>query len=201
MRGLVTTAAVAGVLLVAIVGVGFGIQAAALGKPDLGQIAVVHAIAGMIPYTTSNAQISINRTRLTTRCRTRWLDQQLKTFVRVAHGWTIEEDGRHLLDDTKQRFARFELAGCPSVLRKWLATQINSGTRIRDNFGVLDGMRVARLRFPGAALGLAVYVSRRSGLPVALRLMGPAVDGFARLRYGGVIQPTHTHQASGAATR
>lgn len=199
MRGPLTTVAVAVALAAAIVGVGFGIEAAVLGKPDRGQILVVHAIARLIPYTTAHGQITINGTHLTTSCRTRWLERRLRTIVYVAHGRPIEEVGRHLQDDTEQRFARFELAGCPRVLRKWLATRINAGTRIVENRGVLDGMTVERLRFPGAALGLTVYVLPSSGLPVALGLMGPAVNGFTRLRYTGLIATKHTSQARGAA--
>jgi hypothetical protein len=199
MRGLVTTVAVAVSLAAAVVGVGFGIEAAVLGKPDRGQIQVIHAITRLLPYTTSHGQMTINGTRLATSCRTRWLKQRLRTIVKVAHGGEIQEIGRHLQDDTKQRFARFELAGCPRVLRKWLATQINAGTRIVDTRGVLDGMAIDRLRFPWAALGLTVYVLRSSGLPVALRLMGPAVEGFTRLRYTGLLATMLRYQASGAA--
>jgi hypothetical protein len=201
MRGFVTTAAVATALLTAIVGTGFGLQAAALGKPDLGQTLVVETIAGVLPYPTSNAQIAINGTRLTTRCRTRWIDRELRTIVHIAHGGEIEDVHNRVLDNSRQRFARFELAGCPSVLRQWLVTQLNSGTRIRVNRGVLDEMPVERLRFPGAALGLTVYISRSSRLPVALALRGPAVDGFARLHYTGLIAPKHKRWARGAASR
>lgn len=200
MRGLVTTTAVAAVLVAGIVGVGFGIQAATLGKPDRGQLLVVHAIARMLPYQTSDAQIAINGTPLTTRCRTRWLDKRIRTIVHVAHGRTIEEIGRHLQDDTKQRFARFELAGCPRPLRKWMATQINMGTTIRVSDGLLDGMPVERLRFPGAALGLTVYLSRSSGLPVALRLVGPSINGFARLHYTERVTLEHGYRVIGAGS-
>ena len=177
MRGLVTTVAVAVALAAAIVGVGFGIQAAVLGKPDRGQIPVVHAIARLIPYTTSHGQITINGTRLTTSCRTRWLEQRLQNDrARRPRMRRSKRYGRHLQDDTKQRFARFELAGCPRVLRKWLATQINAGTRIGTIAACSTGCRRSAA-LPRAALGLTVYVLAQFGASG-----GVAADGPCRRR-------------------
>ena len=177
------TLLVAAVTLALVVVGGFAVQAATLGRPGPGPLLAVRAVAQLNRYLGSSARITLDGRTVRVGCSERWIRQRRWTTVtRAGRPWVIEI-GNQLLQTDRAEVVAFELAGCPRPLRKWLATQINTGSRVELRRARVGGRPVYRIRFLDAKLKLVLYVTRSDALPVALALRTQGVAGTSLLRY------------------
>jgi len=175
---------VAGATLAVVLGVGFAVQAAALGRPGAKPMLVVRVVAQLVNYHDSRATMTVGRSRLSAVCRQTWIHHQREVTIGFGDGRTLIDNGTTLVPTGQLEIDEFELAGCPRPLTEWLASQINRGAPLDVNATRVFGKRVYRLRFPTARPELELYVSRRGALPVALRIASGAIRGMSELRYG-----------------
>jgi len=185
-RGLALTAAVAAATLAVIIGASFILQAAVLGRPDHNELVVVGTIAKLVAYRTSQAAITLERRTLTTVCVQRWQQRERIEAVKLGGGATIVELGQKVVPSGARAVGEFELAGCPHSLSKWLTTQLNHGTPLHIVRTRLAGRAVLAVSFARPARQLTVFLPRRGGLPLALRLSIDGLSGVSRLHYGAV---------------
>ena len=175
----------------AIVGVGFVVQVAVLGRPGPASELVAHVLARLRAYRRSQVTMTIDGRHLTATCTQYWQGRHRVASVAVGRGPTILERGNRLVESGNRpvetgrlAFAEFELAGCPRPLAAWLASRVNGGGRIDLRSEKLDGRAVYALSVPSAPLRLELFIALRGGLPVALRLDGARVRGTSLLAYG-----------------
>jgi hypothetical protein len=194
-HGVARTAVAALASLAAVVAVGFGIQAASLGREDHDPVLVAQTVARLLPYHISRARMIVNGEHLSTVCTERWHDQRRVVTVAVSDGPTLVEVGNNLVQTSKLAVDEFELAGCPRPLRKWLATQLNRGAPLQIRATRHDGKAVLGIAVTGSKLGLKVFVTRSSRFPVALSIHGGGISGSSEVRYGTATAPPSTQTA------
>jgi len=178
------TAAVTLACLAVVVGVGFAVQAAILGRAEKNPTLVARTVAGLLHFHVSRATMIVNGKHLSTVCTERWHGAEPIATVVVAGGPKLVEIGNHLVTTSKLAVDEFELAGCPRPLRKWLATQLNRGATLDIAPTRQDGKPVLGVGIPGSELGLKLFVTRSGLFPVALSIHGGGVWGASELSYG-----------------
>jgi hypothetical protein len=198
-RAALSTLAVAAATLAVVVGAGFALQAASLGRPSRDSLLVVRAVARLVQYHSSRAKMTVNGKRLSAVCTQNWPPQRHDATVRFAGGPTLVEHGFVLTNRRGLAVGEFALAGCPGSLAKWLATQLNRGAPIEVRAALLDRRRVFALRFPTSPLRLEIELSRATALPLFLRLSGEDVQGTSLLGYGPVLGGARLAPASGGS--
>jgi hypothetical protein len=175
---------VAAASLAVIVGTGFGVQAAVLGRPGRAPLLVIGVVSRLVAYRVSQAALTVDGKRLRAVCTQRWAGDERQAAVRIADGPVIVEVGTKLVNPSPLKDDEFELSGCPRALSRWLATQLNKGAPFEVKPTRFEGRRVYAIRFPSSPLKLKLYIPRRGGLPLALSVSGGGIRGTSRLRYG-----------------
>jgi hypothetical protein len=182
--GRVITVAVTACTLALVVGVGFGVQAAGLGRVSQKPLLVSRVLAKLLPYTVSRMRMTVDGTQLSGMCTERWEGRRRFQMVDLSNGSTLVEVANKLVQKSKVAQGEFDLAGCPRPLRKWLTEQLNDGQAIDITKTHFDRHDVLEIRFPHAKLGLDLFVSRVGLFPLALVLHGNRVSGASVMTYG-----------------
>ena len=181
---LVRTLVQAAVILVVLVGIAFGVQAALLKVPSNAQLVAVEALKTLGRY-----HIMDSTEHLSARPR-RSLCFENRVFDRKTHSFVL---GSFVLVGKRQRYYdlghgvhfsaageptyklarnRFLLAGCPEFLAQRLGTLLLQWRRIRVTDVRTDGVAAFRIHFGRPDLGVELYVERPSLRPLELAL-GP----------------------------
>ncbi len=188
MRGLnARTLATAIATPVAVMSGAFLVQAMTLGRPGWFQTLAVRAIAKLDAYDSSHATITLNGAHMLAECSQHWGRHGHVETVTLSTGVRLLEVGDTLRPKGQLALDEFELASCPRALSGWLTTQLNRGGKIELRTTKTNGKPVYALRFPSAKLGLDIYISRRSALPLQLTLTGPGVQGTSALTLLGPL--------------
>lgn len=180
MRTLVQAA----VVLVALVGLAFGVQAALLKVPSKAQLVAVDALKALARY-----HVMGSTERLSTRPR-RSLCFENRVFDRKTGSFVL---GSFVLVGNRQRYYdlghgvhfsgageltyrlarnRFLLAGCPEFLVQRLGALLLQWRQVRVTEVQKDGVAALRIHFGRPDLGVELYVERPSLKPLELAL-GP----------------------------
>ncbi len=178
----------AAAVLVLLVGLAFGVQAALLNVPSNAQLVAVDALKALARYHVmgSTEQLSA-RPRRSLCFENRVLDRKTDSFVLgsfvlvgkrqryydLGHG--VHFSGAGVLKYKVAR-NRFLLAGCPEFLAERLGTLLLQWRQIRVTDVWTDGVAAFRIHFGRPDLGVELYVERPSLRPLGLAL-GPG--GFA----------------------
>lgn len=177
------TGAIAGSVVVTIIGVCFATQALVLGQPQHSDLLAIRTIGTLEHYDGSLATMAINGQRHTTVCDQRWGHAGRVLTVTVDHHVVLRKRGNSFRTRSKRALDEFELAGCPRNVADWLTTQLNDGNRFLVRPTYVYGRRVYELRARAATIGLEVFVLRSAGLPVGLAISGGGLRGRSEVRF------------------
>jgi hypothetical protein len=172
------------VVLVVLVGIAFGVQAAFLKVPSNAQLVAVDALKALARYhiMDSTEQLSA-RPRRSLCFENRVLDRRTDSFVLgsfvlvgrrqryydLGHGVHFSAAGDPTYKVARNRFL---LAGCPEFLAQRLGSLLLQWRQIRVTDVRTDGVAAFRIHFGPPDLGVELYVERPSLLPLELAL-GP----------------------------
>jgi hypothetical protein len=183
-RAAVRTALVTVASLAVVVGVGFALQVASLGRPPRDSLIVLRTVRTLVAYHRSTADETIGGRRLSTRCSQRWGTTGHRATVAVAGGASLVETGDRLAATTALDRDEFALAGCPRPLARWLALALSKGKPLDVRAARFAGRPVFTVVFAGVTPRLRVDIPRSGGLPVALSIVGDGLQGASRVEYG-----------------
>lgn len=181
--GLRTLAAVF-VTLAAVVGGGFALQVAVLGRPSSTSLLVARVAFKLVQYHRSRSTITINGKHLSAVCTQQWQGRHRVAVVRLDNGQILREIGNKLSQAGSLAIDEFDLAGCPRPLIKWLGDQLDTGKSIDVRPLRIDGKPVYAVSFPSSEPKLSLVVTRPGGLPTMLSITGGDIRATARVSYG-----------------
>ena len=180
----VRTLVQAAVVLVVLVGLAFGVQAAFLNVPSNAQLVAVDALKALARYHVmdSTEQLS-TRPRRSLCFENRVLDRKTDSFVLgsfvlvgkrqryydLGHGVQFRGAGEPAYKVARNRFL---LAGCPEFLAQRLGSLLLQWRQIRVTDVRSDGVPAFDIHFGRPDLGVELYVERPSLRPLELAL-GP----------------------------
>lgn len=102
----------------------------------------------------------------------------------VLDGWrVISEVGNRLRQTGAAAQSEFALAGCPRPLEVWLSSALAQNEPVLTRLASLGGRRLVELELPAAKPPVDVFVARRTGVPVGLRLAGRRLRGTSSVDY------------------
>lgn len=171
-------------LLVLVVGVGFAVQVAGLGRGAHNSMLLARTERALLPYRNSHASIVLAGKHLQSSCSARYQGHRRVTTVSIAGGPRLLEIGNNLVKTDKLAVDEFELAGCPRALRKWIATELKRGSPVLVSKARRAGKPVYAMRVAGSKLGLELFVTRGGFFPVALAIEGGGLSGTSEVHYG-----------------
>ena len=174
----------AAVLLVVLVGLAFGVQAAFLNVPSNAQLVAVDALKALARYHVMDGTEQLStRPRRTLCFENRVLDRKTDSFVLgsfvlvgrrqryydLGHGVKFSGAGELTYKTARNRFL---LAGCPEFLAQRLGTLLLQWRQIRVTNVRTDGVAAFGIHFGHSELGVELYVERSNLRPLELAL-GP----------------------------
>ena len=183
----VRTLVQATVVLVALVGLAFGLQAALLKVPSRAQLLAVEALKALSRYHVMSGTEQMSwRPRASICLENRVFDTRtesvvLGSFVLVGkrqqyydlgHGVHIVGPGEPTYRVARNRFL---LAGCPGFLVERLGTLLSIWRQVQVTAVQADGVPAFRIHFGRARLGVELYVERLHLRPLELAL-GPGAS-------------------------
>lgn len=181
IRALFATAAT----LAVVVSAGFGVQAAALGRPTDGTRELIWTLSRLQRYHRSTSLMELDGRRYTSSCADRWFPHRRVANVVLGGGEVLPEVDDHLLRRGNLAASQFELAGCPRPLDVWLSTQLAQHGRV-ELLSAHGRRRAFELLLPQAKPPVALVVGDRSHLPVEIELAGARDHGQSDVHYPAV---------------
>jgi len=179
---LVRTIVQATVVLVVLVGLAFGVQAALLNVPSNAQLVAVDALKALERYHVMDSTEQLSRRPWRSLCfENRVFERNTDSFVLgsfvlvgkrqryydLGHGVQFSGAGDLTYEVARNRFL---LAGCPEFLAQLLSALLLQWRQIRVTDVRTDGVAALRIHFGRPDLGVELYVERPSLRPLELAL-------------------------------
>jgi hypothetical protein len=171
-------------VVLALIGLAFGVQAAFLNVPSKAQLLAVDAVKALARYHVMGSTEQLSARPLRSLCfENRVFDRKTDSFVLgsfvlvgnrqryydLGHGVHVVGTGGSTYKVARKRFL---LAGCPEFLAQRLGTVLLQWRQIRVSAVQTDGVPAYRIHFGRPNLGVELYVERSTLRPLALAL-GP----------------------------
>ena len=181
---LVRTLVQAAAVLLVLIGLAFGVQAAFLNVPSNAQLLAVDALKALSRYHVMDSTEHLSARPLRTLCfENRVLDRKTNSFVLGSFVLVGSHQryfdlghGVHVVGNRRSKYkvarSRFLLAGCPEFLAQRLGDLLVEWRRIGVADVRTDGVPAYRLHFGRPNLGVELYVQRSTLRPLELAL-GP----------------------------
>jgi hypothetical protein len=182
-RSLVRTVLHAGVVLAAVIGGAFGVQAALLPSPSHEELLAVDALKNLARYQAMSSTEQIGTRTMQSFCledqvyyakTNSFVPAQFVLIGRRERYYGFGHGIRALGPQPSYQKARerFLLAGCPQFLAKRLGTLLSDWRIVHFTSVRTDGVSAYRIHFGRVDSGIDLYVDRRDLHPLALGL-GP----------------------------
>jgi hypothetical protein len=173
----------AAAVLLVLVGLAFGVQAAFLNVPSKAQLLAVDALKALARYHVMDSTEQLSARPLRSLCfENRVFDRKTDSFVLgsfvlvgkrhyydVGHGVHFVGIGESTYKVARKRFL---LAGCPEFLAQRLGDLLLQWRPVRVADVQTDGLPAYRIHFGRPNLGVELYVERSTLWPLELAL-GP----------------------------
>jgi hypothetical protein len=174
-------------LLLAVVGVGFGLQRVALPQPPAASDAALRAAAWLGRYRLVDSTFTFQGRTVHGQCLQDWFNREGRrrrgAVLRLDDGFTLLAVPPHTLvsaggtaaERAASPLVLLELGGCPRVL----ARRIQTLAQQRTGIDVVHGA----LRFGLDATQVTMTLAAATGMPTAVRVVTPSVTGSGQIRF------------------
>ncbi|MGB2876224.1 MAG: hypothetical protein WBB76_12220 [Gaiellaceae bacterium] len=190
-------AGVCGLVLAAILAIGFALQAALLPRPTRSELIASQALDRLLSYRVvqgrevlAGRQINSVCWQTTVASGPKHLPEpaevvRLGTQTIVDLGFQLHGPGK-----PKLRLAAFELAGCPQPIAAWIGGWLTRWRPVRVTDASFHRVPALELQVGKPWRHLAFIVARASLVPLALQVAIDGINGSSRITFVGTKPPS-----------